>query len=180
MKIKPSPMSATFQENGTGIEVRLAHPRNLFVALFIPIWLCCWAFGWVSAAGAIVHIGMQPAVFFMLFWLLGWSVGGGFAIYAFLWNVMGYETVGVHKDELILKKCIGRWIRSREFDLAEVTRLRVSGPPAQMWAGHSHHPWAARGTMAFDYGAKTYYFGSGVDEAEADKIISALKRNIET
>lgn len=31
------------------------------------------------------------------------------------------------------------------------------------------------GNIAFDYGAKTYRFGSGIDEPEASKIIGLLK-----
>ena len=31
------------------------------------------------------------------------------------------------------------------------------------------------GNIAFDYGAKTYRFGSGIDEAEARKIVGLLE-----
>jgi hypothetical protein len=64
----------------------------------------------------------------------------------------------------------------REFDLAEVRDLRIDRPypgittltwnsPAQMFG---------TGTIAFDYGAKTFRFGLGLDESEARQLVARL------
>lgn len=44
-------------------------------------------------------------------------------------------------------------------------------------AAMSAESWGFRGgSMAFDYGAKTYRFGFGVDELEAHQIMEALHK----
>lgn len=35
------------------------------------------------------------------------------------------------------------------------------------------------GMIAFDYGARTYRFGRGVDEAEAKQLVAELQRRLE-
>jgi hypothetical protein len=43
-------------------------------------------------------------------------------------------------------------------------------------AGQAYSPWPGfQGSIAFDYGAKTYRFGSGIDEPEARNIIGLLE-----
>lgn len=44
------------------------------------------------------------------------------------------------------------------------------------WWWRSMYFWGFMdGSMAFDYGAKTFHLGSGVDEAEAEDIIKAIQ-----
>jgi hypothetical protein len=35
------------------------------------------------------------------------------------------------------------------------------------------------GTVAFDYGARTYRFGRGIDEAEAKQVVAELRPRLE-
>ncbi len=43
--------------------------------------------------------------------------------------------------------------------------------------GSSYYPWLGNsvGTLAFDYGAKTFRFGAGIDEAEAKQIVAEIQ-----
>jgi hypothetical protein len=36
-----------------------------------------------------------------------------------------------------------------------------------------------RWTIAFDYGARTYRFGRGIDEAQAKQVVAELQRRLE-
>jgi len=67
--------------------------------------------------------------------------------------------------------------RARQYDLAHVKHLRVVTPSfnpfdfssaLQFWG-------IGGGLIAFDYGAKTFRFGAGVEEAEAQGIVTRLK-----
>jgi hypothetical protein len=51
-----------------------------FIGAFIVCWLGGWAFGWKSAATALLS-GTKGPELFLLFWLGAWTVGGMFAIY---------------------------------------------------------------------------------------------------
>ena len=61
--------------------------------------------------------------------------------------------------------------------MIHISNLRVSPQPfnpfnfsasLQFWG-------VGGGAIAFDYGARTYRFGGGVDEAEANQIIATIK-----
>jgi hypothetical protein len=77
----------------------------------------------------------------------------------------------------VIRRQIGRWGRSQEFDLTQVRDLRA--------AGMFFHPWSFKaslffwgiggGNIAFDYGAKTYRFGASLEEAEARQLVKTIK-----
>jgi hypothetical protein len=63
-------------------------PGHYAIAAFIAFWLCGWAFGWIMVAGWILQGGQQGGpVLFIIAWLGGWTIGGGFAIWQ-LWSML--------------------------------------------------------------------------------------------
>ncbi len=93
----------------TATRITIPSRKNWFIILFLGFWLMGWAFGEIMVLGIIgtsvfaAAVGKTPdasAGFlgvsgFLLFWLAGWTVGGGYAIYLFLWQVTGKEVVDV-------------------------------------------------------------------------------------
>ena len=59
-------------------------PQRHFAAAFLAFWLCGWAFGLAAMTRSLLTGGFQP---FVIVWLGGWTVGGGFAIWT-LWNML--------------------------------------------------------------------------------------------
>jgi hypothetical protein len=115
---------------------------------------------------------------FMLAWLGVWTVGGAFAIYAWLWQVMGKEIVTVHGQRFTIRRDIGGFGFDKEYDLVQMRDLRVGhlgvnpldfSSSLQLWG-------VGGGVIAFDYGARTYRFGAGLDEAEAKQVVTAIKQ----
>jgi hypothetical protein len=114
----------------------------------------------------------------MLAWLGVWTVGGAFAIYAWLWQVMGKEIVTVHGQMFTIRRDIGGFGFDKEYDLVQMRDLRVGhlgvnpldfSSSLQLWG-------VGGGVIAFDYGARTYRFGAGLDEAEAKQVVTAIKQ----
>lgn len=68
-------------ENGVRVVIIPPNQRSpaLYAgAAFLLVWLCMWAFGWVSAFHTITVGSAKP---FVILWLVGWTLGGGWALY---------------------------------------------------------------------------------------------------
>jgi hypothetical protein len=63
-------------------------------------------------------------------------LGAGAVAYAWLWNAIGCEVVGLRPGVLVIRRDVAGLGLSREFRLADVRNLRVSLPPsdAARWA----------------------------------------------
>ena len=95
-----------------------------------------------------------------------------------LWQVLGKEIVTVRGQTLQTRRDIGGFGFGKEYDLPRMRDLRVEqvgfnplefSSSLQLWG-------IGGGTIAFDYGAKTYRFGAGLDEAEAKLAVTAIKK----
>jgi len=171
---------AIITETTTGLLVTIPANRKWFVVLFVGFWMCGWLFGECSVIIMLARAKTPlPANLFMLAWLGGWTVGGAFAGYQWLWNVAGKELIALREDTLAIKSDVLSFGRVREFDLAEVHDLRIDRPSGlSMFSGDRRgglpgQPFG-NGTIAFDYGAKTFRFALGLDESEARQLVARL------
>jgi hypothetical protein len=164
-------------DDQNGYQIRIPVRRNWFIFVFLLCWLGGWTLGEGSAIGSLLKGKKQDgSTSFTLFWLGCWTLGGAFAFYTLASMLVGSEIIAVNGTEIALKSCFGKWMRSKEYELAAVKNLRVSTATynnarftPQSWMGYTAN-------LAFDYGAKTYRFGTGLDEAEAQAIVDALQQ----
>jgi hypothetical protein len=115
-------------------------------------------------------------VIFILAWLGAWTVGGALAIYLWLWNLMGRQIITMHEHILTTRRDIGGYGFDKEYDLTRVRDLRVSAMGRSAWdySGILEFLGLGGGLVAFDYGAKTYRLGAGLDEAEAKLVVGKM------
>ena len=116
--------------------------------------------------------------FFMLAWFGVWTMSGVFAIYACLWQVLGKEIVTVRGQTFKTRRDIGGLGFGKEYALAQMRELRAEqagfnpmefSSSLQLWG-------VGGGVIAFEYGARTYRFGAGLDEAETKQVVTAIKK----
>lgn len=169
-KISPVPSRLTFSNPDGALEVRIPARKQWFVVLFISFWLVGWAMGWVSATH---HISQRPNDVFMWAWVAVWTLGGAGVAYSLLWMLWGVETIRLTSRDLIHRRRIGPWQSTREFALAEVANFRVRAVQAE---GRQRNLSSQQNRLNFDYGAKTFELGKGLDDAEATQIVAALER----
>ena len=179
MFVKLSGPRHTVSEGADGIEIRIPARRNVFLLLFLSVWLVGWAFGEVTAAHTLASSAMRgsgPPAAFLLIWLTGWTVGGGFALYTWLWQLKGCEIVTVSPAALGLKRDVFGFGAKKLYDAAEIRELRVGlGGYNPFDFRTSLAFWGVGGGLiAFDYGYKTYRFAAGVEEAEARIILKMV------
>jgi hypothetical protein len=177
VKVKPSKPRATITSGPKGLEIVIPAKRNVFLILFLSVWLVGWAVGEVTVPMTFFKCNTQAsALMFTAVWLVFWTIGGAFAIYVWLWNLAGKERVTINNVSLIVKHDLFSYGREKEYEVSYISNLRVSPQPFSPFNfSASLQFWGVGGNViAFDYGAKTYRFGS-LDEAEAAQIIEKIK-----
>ncbi len=180
------PTAAHHQARFTGesLIITIASRKQWLLVLFIGVWLIFWAFAWLQVASALFKFSFQligRAFFqlgFMAFWLLFWSAGGVLALTTLLWLLVGVETIEVDPCHFHIRRQIFGFGRSKRFKLEIVRDLRIS-QTATWFDGQAflNSIWHFEGPVTFDYGAKTYRCGGGVDEAEAGQIIKLVQNH---
>ena len=176
MRMQPKSRRSTWREGRAGRELVVPVRRNWVVVFVVPVWLTLWISGIVGAAGQVVSGRARggEAGFFEV-WLAVAVAGTATVVYAWLWNAVGREVVGLRAGLLVIRRDVAGLGFSREYRLADVRHLRVSAPPSD--AGRWSCPirfGREPGVIAFDHGARTVRFGEGLDEAEASLVLAEL------
>lgn len=172
-------LRSTFNDALNGFVISIPSKKNIFLLLFLSAWLVGWCFGFFSAGSELLRGQMKDigGKVFIAVWLVGWTVGGGFAIFIWLWMIFGKEIITLKSDVLCIKKDVNGFGKEHEYDLSHLKNIRLMpGGFNPFDFSSSMRFWGyGGGLIAFDYGAKTFRFGSSIDEAEAEIIISKLK-----
>jgi hypothetical protein len=177
---------ATVNESPEGLLITIPSKKNWFLILFLGFWLMGWLFGEVAALHQVIRghsshwatakengpIGLNV---FLIGWLGAWTVGGGIAIVTWLWNLVGVEKVLLGPSTLMTRREVLGVGPRKEFALPSVSRLRTNMGFSNTVYRMSPLQMVSGGMIAFDYGAQTFHFGVGLDEAEAERIIARMR-----
>ena len=177
MRVAPSERQSTVSQTPEGLLISIPSRRNIFLVLFLCLWLVGWGFGEIAACRELFDPQKNTADLFLAVWLTGWTLGGGAALYILSWMLAGREVVALRPDALVNRRILWGFDRAREYDLPQVKNLRVAPlvwNPSD-WNGALQFWGIGGGPIAFDYGAKTIRIASGIDEAEARLIVNELK-----
>jgi hypothetical protein len=105
-------------------------------------------------------------------------VGALYVLYLFLWQLTGVERIEVDSQAITVQHLMLKSFRvgrSKIHAAEHIKDLRTVPSSTPLWWWRSMYLWNFMdGSIAFDYGAKTFRYGSGVDEAEAKGIIKAI------
>lgn len=177
MEIAPPERRSTVAETAEGLAVSIPAKRNIFLLLFLSLWLVGWGFGEVTAGRELLSKQSGAPDLFLGVWLTLWTLGGGLALYAWFWMIGGREVLIVRPDALVIRRVLLGRGRDKEYDIQQVKNLRAAPPTWNPYDFSSAmHFWGVGGgPIAFDYGSKTIRIGSGVDESEAQQVVKDLK-----
>ncbi len=177
--VTPARSKAVLEQGTYGPRLVIPAPRRIGFALFICVWLGGWAWGLVSAVKDLQDPGTHgEGRSFIALWLTLWILGGAWAVLTVLWTLMGREIITIEQGYLTVRQELFGLGRSRAYALQDVRDVRVRQPVGQ-WSGarslQMPQPSFKNGTIAFDYGARTYGFGCGLEEGEAKLILEELR-----
>ena len=123
----------------------------------------------------------SPPAAFVVIWFTAWTAAGAYMLYAWAWHLGGQEIIELDDRTLTKKRELFGLGIPKKFNVAELTNLRILPQSLPMRETEERLTammaefWGLRGgIMAFDHGTKTYRFGFGVDEPEAQQIMEAL------
>jgi hypothetical protein len=178
-KRQPADPRITIADTSQGLRIVMPCRRSWLVICFLGFWICGWGVGEIMVTRQLLNGDAPPGgEVFMLTWLGVWTVGGVFAIYAWLWQMMGKEILTVQGQTFTTRRNIGEFGFDKEYDLVQMREVRVGdlgvnpfdfSSSLQLWG-------IGGGVIVFDYGARTHRFGVGLDEAEAKQIVTAIKQ----
>lgn len=130
-----------------------------------------------SAEAEILVVCNSVGALVLLACLCYSTVVGALICCALLWQLTGKEIIEISPQSIKVRRQVCRWGRTKEYLAEYVKDLRVS--PREHGELRRARSIRVRrlfvfGPIVFDYGAKTYRFGNGVDEAEAKQILSEI------
>jgi hypothetical protein len=103
-------------------------------------------------------------------------VVGGLIKYILLWQFVGKEKIVVNTEGLKIRREVLSLNQSKEYLNSHISSLRISqGFNPVDWSNGLQVWGIGGGVLAFDYGAKTFRFGNGIDEAEAKQIFNEIQ-----
>lgn len=193
--IQPPSDRHTVQDDGSTLRISIPSRKSTFYLIFMGFWLVSWAAGEIMVGGMVIaglvgFLSGAPVLssfdvpslagggLFVLVWLVIWTVVGGAALFAFLWQLIGKEIVTVSYAGIAIQRAVFRFGRKKEYLAAHIQELRVaplSMVPGMFGWNRTGYFWGLTGgLLAFDYGAQTFRFGAGVDEAEAKRILEKI------
>lgn len=178
-KRQPTDSRISIADTAEGLRIVMPCRRSWFVICFLAFWLCGWAVAEVMVANQFLKGDSPPeGEWFMLAWFGVWTVGGVIAIYAWLWQMMGKEILTVRGQMFKLRRDIGGFGFDKEYSLIQLRDLRVRPVETNsLEFSSSFQLWGVGGgAVAFNHGERMYRFGAGLDEAEANQVVTAIKQ----
>jgi len=175
--IQPAAPRAAITTEPDRLTIAIPSRRSPIVVLILSIWSVVWV------AVAFSSVGWEDYPF-------GSSIPG-VAAFACLWALLlagilflvrrvfsGSEVIAVDSAALTVSPLLAPFNRRKTFDVSHVSDLRATPLSADLlhpvFLTGMYLPGLVGGHIAFDYGAKTYRFGAGVDEAEAKQIVKQI------
>ena len=166
---------------GDQLSIRIPSRKHWFHIPFLSVWLVFWFGAWSSTAASLFSgpFGLDG---FLLVWLIGWTIGGIYAMTTLFWMLFGRDDVEITYKQFRIRRQVFGLGHTKTFDTLSISDLRVMQypPPRSFWNStyqNSSTVWKLDGPITFDYGARTYHFGDGVDEAEAKQIVAHIQQH---
>jgi hypothetical protein len=171
----------TITERSDELHVVIPNRRSWFVIGVLVFWVCAWGVGEVMGSTTLFKGEVPPGEEgLMLAWLGVWTVSGLAALLALQWQVMGKEIVTAQGQTFKTRREGGGIGFGKEYDVQQMTNLRVELPRFSPFdVSASFQLWGiGGGVIAFESGDKTCRFGTGLDEAEAKQVVTAIKKRV--
>ncbi len=175
--VSPEKLRSSISDFGGQLQIVIPTKKNWFIILFFAAWLVGWAVGEFTVPTAFFNKGNDTApLIFTAAWLVAWTVGGMFIIYTWLWQAFGKEIITVDGSYISIKKNVFGLGKLNQYQIGHIKNLRIAPMGYNPWDFRSRMQFSGLtgGVLAFDYGARTFWFGIGVDEVEANEILKKI------
>jgi hypothetical protein len=151
--------------------------KNWFGLLFGTVWLGGWYFGFQSALTSLSNFSDGSG--FLIFWLLGWTVGGIAIMIFLLWGYFGKEIIDIEYNQLTFSKTVFGIGKIKKLETKDISNFRTEFVDQGLFGNNKWAFWGlGPGKIKFDNGLRTFSFGLGVDDAEATYLVDLLQTKL--
>lgn len=165
--VQSFPTRSVVSEEGGTLRIALPMERIPGVVFFLGLWLAGWSYGLVQVSRTFMHrfewTGLS-ALSMMIF-------GELIVTFVILRALAGWYIVAVDPPKFTVRRQVLGIGWTEQYAVADIRNLRFR--PAH-GVGQGRQP----SRIVFDHGKKTAMFGSGLDESEADYLISLIAQRI--
>jgi hypothetical protein len=195
--LQPPKPRHSFQSVDNVVRLSIPSRKNWFVICILSVWFVLWLSIATFVGSSLVlsiflaftnsptaqspMIGGLLGALLCTVWVAGWTISGLLSAKLLFWQLGGVEYIQIDVHAIRIRRAIFGRGRSRQFLAEHVKDLRVSPTLFSFdntwlwWLPSFALLWhSLGGTLAFDYGAKTFRFAEGVDEAEAKQILHKI------
>lgn len=166
-----------FVQGETGETLVIPALRNIVTLPFLIFWLMGWTIGGVTTISALFS-QFQP---FLAVWTLLWAISWATAVCVLAWMLRGKEHIRFCGRDLEIGFSMPGFERRQLYRGADIRDLEVAPPNGyRLGRPAPSNPLfgPAGGVVRFTYGARTRSFAHGLDEAEARAILSWLRKGL--
>lgn len=187
-KIPLSTVRYTITDTDSELQIVMPPVRRWFLILYLfpmSLFLLGVALSSIIAPTLVIAAGPEngpphPAIGIMCVMAFPVIFGVGMGTYFFhegLNQLFGQEKITIASNKFLLHSPrFGFWASTEEYEAQEVRNIRVASPsisPFNITPSQFRYM-SQQPTIAFDYGAKTFRFGGGLEEAEAKYIVAEI------
>lgn len=172
--VAPAHMRSEVSEGPRALAFSIPTRRHWLLIFPLAMWLAMWSLAILFGLVGLLVGGVSGASLLTFF---TWFLFGVPFLVICVWLLFGKERVVLRGSTLTHRYDWAFGLgRERVYDLDHVRNLRLSPPPTDFWAPRAALRMLdlAGGAIAFDYGARTIQFGTGIDEPEARMIIDRV------
>ncbi|MET3611911.1 hypothetical protein ABID16_000216 [Rhizobium aquaticum] len=172
---KAPPLLAGLQNNSGELTYAWRPREATFQTVFKAVWLCGWTVaGYVAFTQAKSTADFNGRAF-LIFWLMAWSIGWTYSIYQLVWILLGSQTAIANSQALTIASRIGPFARKRYYRPDQISRFRWTESRSTRQLNSATNPIRQPSGVNFDYGSKTIKILDGIDEPEAEALISRFR-----
>jgi hypothetical protein len=180
MVVKPPAPKHKTENLADKLIISMPSRKILPFILVFGIWSLMWL-GVETGSIAVIFTTREYdflSVIFFTIWFVIWNLLGGFLLYNLLWQLIGREEIQITNQSITISQVILGYKRSKEYLAEHIKDLDIAWASMQdlIFRRMSVPLVANFGMIAFDYGARTFKFAGGIEEAEAKQIIAEIQQ----
>ena len=176
---------AKIEKTVNGLNIIIPSKKKWQFLLFGSAWLGVWIFLLIFVTREFIFSetrNLEEIDWSLVNGLIFATVMGFVVAILLLWGYFGQEKFFTEKNEVIFEKTVLNIGKKNRLSISRINNFRTEFGKNDNWLRNWFEriylkPWGlGTGKIKFDYGLKTYSFGLGVEDAEANYIVGLLKR----
>jgi len=175
MQIISNSSRYTAYDLGDILKIIISSKKQWFFILYMIFWIILWA---TVEFYVLLNFSNQLTDFgpIIIPWFGGWTISIILIIYILTWKLFGKEVIEISYKSIRINRVIFGFGIPKEYPSENIKYLCVTNKEISRWPRKRQLCDLSIGIIAFNFGSKIIYFGSGIDETDAKQIIEEINQ----